>query len=197
MDISCSCGGANENCARCFGSGSYSSTRSSTPFRSIKQPVVKPLPTSPFSLNKGTAAQADAHIVGLHSMGRRKRRTNRQKSVRISGGIFFGCKLCENERFTERDSLASHLRDHHKVSSGPLKRILKKSRQKAARLSDAITTVPKIRANEIDRLVPESLGGEGQESSMDATKNYGFPSREQGRYGSSPSHDSYDDESQA
>jgi hypothetical protein len=130
-------------------------------------------------------------------MGRGKRRTNRQKSVKTSGGILFGCKLCENERFTERNSLASHLRDHHKVSSGPLKRILKKSRPKAARLSDAITTLPKIRANEIDRLVPELLGGEGQESSMDATKNYGFPSREQGRYGSSPSHDSYDDESQA
>ena len=197
MDISCSCGGVNENCARCFGSGSYSSTRSSTPFRPIKPSAAKPTPISPFSLNKGRTAQPDAHIVGLHSKGRGKGKTNRQKSVKTSASILFGCKLCEGKRFAERDSLASHLRDYHKVSSGPLKRILKKSRQKAARLSDAITKSRTIRANEIDRPVPEFLGGEGQESSMDATKNYGFPSREQGRYGSSPSHDSYDDESQA
>ena len=30
---------------------------------------------------------------------------------------------------------------------------------------------------------------------IDATKNYGFPARESGRYGSHPSHDGFDDES--
>jgi len=30
---------------------------------------------------------------------------------------------------------------------------------------------------------------------LDATKNIGYPAREQGRYGSHPSHDGFDDES--
>jgi hypothetical protein len=32
-------------------------------------------------------------------------------------------------------------------------------------------------------------------NNLDATKNYGFPVREAGRYGSHPSHDAFDDES--
>jgi len=32
-------------------------------------------------------------------------------------------------------------------------------------------------------------------NNLDATKNYGYPAREAGRYGSHPSHDGFDDES--
>jgi hypothetical protein len=47
-------------------------------------------------------------------------------------------------------------------------------------------------------VVPDtSLGYERPKdvTGMDKTRNYGYPSREDGRYGSHPSHDAFDDES--
>jgi hypothetical protein len=55
----------------------------------------------------------------------------------------------------------------------------------------------------MEKALPESLRYEGKveaetpswRNNLDATKNYGYPARESGRYGSHPSHDGIDDES--
>jgi hypothetical protein len=54
-----------------------------------------------------------------------------------------------------------------------------------------------------DNASPESLRYKGKveaetpswRNNLDATKDYGYPARETGRYGSHPSHDGFDDES--
>jgi hypothetical protein len=59
------------------------------------------------------------------------------------------------------------------------------------------------RVHPIDNAAPESLRHKGKveaetpswRNNLDATKDYGYPAREEGRYGSYPSHDGFDDES--
>ena len=52
-----------------------------------------------------------------------------------------------------------------------------------------------VMAETIVRAKPEELELDSRYSTMDATKNIGYPVREHGPYGSHPMHDDFDDES--
>jgi hypothetical protein len=75
-------------------------------------------------------------------------------------------------------------------------RASKKKKKKHKRGSGRLNTQQSGHAqtNNTDA-VRASLQNERQERLLDRTKDYGFPSRENGRYGSHPSHDGFDDES--
>lgn len=187
---SCSCAGLNENCYKCGGTG-ISGTMPG-----------KPGP--PLSTEKMLIGD---QITGIFSIPGQRENKDRIDSIHCSV-----CNLNFNRMYWRK-----HLRTAHGSRQESL-------RLKASTKSVSLSTCPfcgqriltgrlmkhlkKVRRSRRPSLLPvdhqisgnteasfASLKNEQQERLLDSTKNYGFPCRENGRYGSHPSHDGFDDES--
>jgi hypothetical protein len=213
MPNSCPCNGSNENCSRCFGSGSYTPQDTSSKRSRKRISVVRGVVSSSrFSLEKGKGSGPDIRITGPLPLDQKK--GDKFKPKRVQRALLW-CVLCESKNFLEPEKLASHLREYHRVASRLSKRITDEAKNKGGigcwAVQDHSEDHEKAPSNMTNRSSSPkqqiSLGKnalksvapatERPESAFDATKNYGFPCRELGRYGSSPAHDGYDDESSA
>jgi hypothetical protein len=202
MAKSCSCGGANPNCSRCFGSGELANTHTSLPPLSVERRkvlaartprLISPGSPAAFSLSKGMGALADANINGSH---RSKTKPAKQPRIVPQQQVLLRCVLCNVLGMTDFHVLEAHLSNHHRVAPIPLKQMMKKTRKKANKDHPQAIIGSKVAHHRLsNNLEMRPNVRERSESSLDGTKDYGFPSREEGRYGSSPSHDSYGDES--
>jgi len=215
----CSCGGSNENCARCYGrgfieGGGHGTRASRTRLPKRKNTVGNPHPSVP------AVPQA---TIGMRS----------GNTTRVS---LKNCPLCNSQ--VRDDKLQSHMSgrcplrpDKSLLSTRPVR----PNRRNRNRLQNAVPivqhgiaeTVQQFHApskperpSKLGRRGPKyqqvkkgqhSMGTASPESArhkgkveverpawwdnLDATKNCGYPAREEGRYGSYPSHDGFDDES--
>jgi hypothetical protein len=169
----CSCGGSNENCVQCFGRGfveGHSEGKSSAPrmASSARSRGVK----CPVCAFKGSTNDFTRHFALAHGTKGRLRR-------RIQVPVVFV-------------AVSSRSIGVSKVTKKKKKRKKKKN-----------ITAANARRFAKENISQQSLRHKGKveaeappwRNNLDATKNYGYPARESGRYGSHPSHDGFDDES--
>jgi hypothetical protein len=196
----CSCGGSNENCARCYGRGFIEhGAIGRTPIR--KHTVAKLHSSVPPVLKSTTPVQS-----------------------RIATGVSMkNCPLCNSQ--VREDRLQRHM-----TSRCPLRPQCHKLGEKVAGERYGIAEVFQRLHTSSKPERPSKLGRRGRKTkhqqvekaqysvrnasaesamhkgkveverpswwdNLDATKNCGYPAREEGRYGSYPSHDGFDDES--
>jgi hypothetical protein len=205
----CSCGGSNENCTQCYGRGfieGHSESRSkssASPTPSSTRPVVK-CPACEF---KGATDEFTRHFALAHgTKGRLRRRIQVPlvciaerfdtavvgKARRKAGtrSAMKNCSLCNSQ--VREDRLQKHMSSRCAVRPN-------KPPVQVARASQRI----KKSQHAAENSAPESVRQKGTieverpswSDNLDATKNCGYPAREEGRYGSYPSHDGFDDES--
>jgi hypothetical protein len=213
----CSCDGSNESCARCYGrgfieagvvGGGYSRTKEAgsqshdslalSATLSSAQSTVK-CPACSF---KGSTDEFTRHFaLGHGSKGRRRRRIQVPMVCVAVGFPPFGvgkternagtrhamksCPLCKSQ--VREDRLQKHMSSRCAVRPNKPPVQVAMAKQRVKKSADN---------------APESLRYKGIEverpswwNNLDATKDYGYPAREAGRYGSHPSHDGFDDES--
>jgi len=202
----CSCGGSNENCARCYGRG---------------------------FIEGGPALAGRKDSIGILAFGRRRRKKGLSQSSSQSSASanplspraanqrpMKNCPLCECQ--VREHKLQEHVDNKCPKRPGRTDRL--KPRTLVVRVPHGIAEV--IQQLNTDRLSklgtrvagpkqsvkkaqhstgdawPESVPHEDKVEverwwdNLDATKNRGYPAREEGRYGSYPSHDGFDDESE-
>ena len=211
----CSCDGLNENCARCFGRGFIETSAGGFSSRNIS-PTITPhyggrakgrafsLPShlgspthrEPSALSRPTAecqyckAQVRVDRLSKHLDQRCPQRPNKSNRLRPKGatiGAPFGIRAVAAK--------ISATKGRTQVSSP--------GRPGAMRTKNAVTLKDKTDRRFGKGAFQESLRDKGESDierpswwdNLDATKNCGYPAREEGRYGSYPSHDGFDDES--
>ncbi len=187
---SCSCGGSNENCYRCAGTGisgvmpgkpgapltAGEDTRKSACY-SRPNPEFKSV-TEQINSIYCSACKANfnrlywkKHLRTVHGTpGRSHSRPDRKSKAPV---LYF-CSMCR-KKFRAKE-FNEHMKLVHR--SQPRGRL----------------RVTRQEANSVEAQLG-SIDNDRQERLLDRTKNYGFPCRENGRYGSHPSHDGFDDES--
>jgi hypothetical protein len=216
--IPCSCGGSNENCARCYGrgfiearviGGGYSRREKalSQSYDSLALSSAQNIVKCPACNFKGATDDFTRHFALLHgSKGRRRRRiqvpmvcvARRFHTIGVSKAgrkartrpAMKSCPLCNSQ--VREDRLQKHMSSRCAVRPN-------KPSVQVARASQRI----KKSQHATENTSPESLRYKGKVeverpswwNNLDATKDYGYPAREAGRYGSHPSHDGFDDES--
>ena len=169
---SCVCGGSNENCRWCSGSG---------------------------YIREGQGAPR-GRVATSSRLGRASRSARPRKSCPVCG-VLVG-------------RLQRHLNRVHNSSTAPAAQQnapIEALPAQAQRATEAVPAGPVASTTKINKTLhragspsTESLRyKEGAEieppawsNNLDATKNIGYPARESGRYGSHPSHDAFDDESE-
>jgi hypothetical protein len=209
MNRTCRCGGSNENCVFCFGSGTVQGEPSFTPVPSYDiNPTVQPL-------SGGYRSKADARLggSGLHAadtfgvpsygtVGRNAKRKKRNRQPPTAGTptaspttptnvsvsqssttLFTYCKIC-NARVLNKN-VVRHLRKAHSDRPGPTP-----TRQKSTGPDPRQTAVP-------DTEFQNPILHDRLNRALDATRDYAHTFRESGRFGSHPAHDDFSDEGQA
>ena len=209
----CSCGGSNENCARCFGRGFIEA--SAVGFSSEN---IFPTRTQFYrGRAKGRSFSLPSHLGSA---------TYREPSALSRPTA--ECQYCKAQ--VRVDRLSKHLEQRCSLRPNKPKRPRPQEatigtplgiRAVAAKISAAKAhtqvSLPgrtgAMQAKNIDKnkagrrfgkgAFQESLRDKGESDierpswwdNLDATKDRGYPAREEGRYGSYPSHDGFDDES--
>lgn len=208
----CSCGGSNENCALCFGRGfielrpiGFASKRiiptprqqggrakgrgfslpSVLQSKAYGPPPVFSRPAAKCPLCK---AQVRLDRLSMHLVQRCPQRPNKSILPRSS-------EATTSAPFGVRVAAAKMLATKRRTEVSPSRGV-------------GETQTKNIHKNKTDRRFGngaflESLRDKGESDierpawwdNLDATKNRGYPAREDGRYGSYPSHDGFDDES--
>jgi hypothetical protein len=184
----CSCGGSNESCYRCSGTG-IAGVRPGT--RGAPLPTKATVRKSPETA--GLNSPTNAEILNLSSIY---------------------CSICRarfNPLYWKKHQRTAHGPSDKGRPAGAIKAAdlarcpSCRQRVTARRLQKHIKRVHSSRSSS-SRNIPEpkmnstaaglaSIRNERQERLLDRTRNYGFPCRESGRFGSHPSHDGFDDES--
>ncbi len=228
---SCVCGGSNENCCWCFGSGYIREGQraprwvgDSSSLRTRGR-LGRSRPREPCPICNALVTRLQKHINKTHNSSTGQGRQQdaslqgppaqeqqigtappvspqpRINSVRqeptVNGHAMTNCSLC-NARVRE-DRLQRHLSS--RCPSRPAR-----ARNPRSRSGSLVEAANKIKEKS-DRAGSQQVGSlrykEGAEieppawsNNLDATKNIGYPVRESGRYGSHPSHDAFDDESE-
>ncbi len=206
----CSCGGSNENCALCFGRGfiEISAIR-------LSSKRIIPTPRQDGGRAKGrgfslpSALQSRAY--GPQSVFSRPAAMcplckAQVRLDRLSKHLAERCPQRPNKSILPRSSEVTTSAPFG-VRAAAAKIAATKRRTEASPSGRARPT-KNIDKNKTDQRFGngaflESLRDKGESDierpswrdSLDATKNRGYPAREDGRYGSYPSHDGFDDES--
>lgn len=205
QEVPCFCGGSNDNCRFCSGTGmrpAKNSGSTGTISSGSRRPAVSLLGSG---LQRGLSNSGSAAASG-YVLGGRKRKSRQQRSesntmatnftkpqkmppgrvsvktssvVPVSTRNLLRCSQCGCA--VREDRLERHLRNVHGERTAP--------QAKATRMSHTITdrSVPAVPATTEEETQQQRL--------LDATKDYAHAFREQGRFGSHPSHDRFDDDS--
>jgi hypothetical protein len=191
-NVPCSCGGSNENCRYCFGSGVRPSQLD---FQSFSGPIAAPgrfavdvksrarrLPNSGSIASAGTARVKGCRTKSHNRSAKPAVNSSHDKLQPGAKGGFRNLTRCPRCACSIRkDRLEKHLRLVHKNNRNPsgFKAQNSQSRNDSSRL-----IIPDTRQEEARK-----------ERQLDGTKEYAHAFREQGKYGSHPSHDRFDDDS--
>jgi len=213
----CSCGGTNENCVRCYGRGfiehpnrktsrnrsksrSYDAFALSSAARTIICPVCK---------FNGTTEEFTKHFALVH--GSKRRRGTIPARFRVEPGPC--CPLCNcrvrgdrlqkhmRDRCPQRMNRNAHLTSRIKSATRPPRKESSialrdvQLRERSKKRDDAANTREKGTPESARQIGNVKVERPSWGDYLDATKNCGYPAREEGRYGSYPSHDGFDDES--
>jgi hypothetical protein len=168
----CSCGGSNENCALCYGRGFIEDGA------------------------RGKQARSQSYDSIL-------------LSALLSAQNIVKCPACKfkglTDEFTKHFALAhgtkGRLRGRIEVPNGYLVRssnsIGVRKTKKTGKNAAAKPQYPVAEGSQESLRYKSEVEAESPSwrNNLDSTKNYGYPARETGRYGSHPSHDGFDDES--
>lgn len=251
----CSCGGSNENCARCYGrgftEGGYVLARRRGKARKKSKIIVQRrvpdlstnhVPESMSPLRSGSATGRPMKSCPLCQVQVREDRLPRHITERCPSRIMAEISATTpsrpalNSRLSSRRKSTISLRDielfvkcptcgakvasdqftqHRAVAHGrtgesrgefqtPVARNQARSGEPGAvkRSKNRKANVNRVHSMR-DNAEPESARQKDKMEverpswwdNLDATKNCGYPAREEGRYGSYPSHDGFDDES--
>jgi hypothetical protein len=97
------------------------------------------------------------------------------------------CPLCDSQ--VREDRLQRHMSSRCALRSNKTAEQRARAAQQVKELQDGASSESMRHKGKVEAERPSWW------SNLDATKNYGYPARESGRYGSYPSHDGFDDES--
>ncbi len=239
----CSCGGSNENCARCYGRGFIErgnnlasrpskakrkkgtitasslldlprnpSAESVSPMHS-RATTGRSMKSCPLCKNQVREDRLQRHVTSRCPArpGHTPRLSSRRKTTISLRDIqlFVKCPACGvdvpsdqftkhralahgrvgQSRRTEQTPVASPLRRPHAQSVGEGGKMKRKPAAKEGRSREDFQTESRREKGELEVERPSWW------DNLDSTKNHGYPAREEGRYGSYPSHDGFDDES--
>jgi hypothetical protein len=208
----CSCGGSNENCALCFGRGFI---EISAVDLSSKRIIPTPRQQGGrakgrgFSLPSALQSRAYASAPVFSRPAAECPLCKAQVRVdRLSKHLARRCPQRPNKSILPR-SLGATTSAALSIRVAAAKISATKGRNEVSPEERVRVTVTKnIDKSKVDRRFGngaflESLRDKGESDierpswwdNLDATKNRGYPAREEGRYGSYPSHDGFDDES--
>jgi hypothetical protein len=207
----CSCGGSNENCARCFGRGFIEasavgfSTKNIFPTRAGRGRAKGRAFSLPSRL--GAATYRVPSAVSRPTAGCQYCKAQ-VRVDRLSKHLLQRCPLRPNKPKRPRPQSAS-IGTPFGIRAVAAKISATKGRTLVSPLGrPGAMKTKNIDENKTDRrfgkgAFQESLRDKGESDierpawwdNLDATKNRGYPAREEGRYGSYPSHDGFDDES--
>jgi len=158
---------------------------------------------------KGNSYEFSRHFAMLHGRNRKAKRIS-LLSRSVTGTAMKVCPLCKSE--VRKTRLEKHMESkcpmRQRVSSqssnttalGNSRPTPKAHQTGTAGQAKHQTTKPRSAENTSSSVSTREKGQIEVErpswwDNLDATKNCGYPAREEGRYGSYPSHDGFDDES--
>jgi hypothetical protein len=188
----CSCGGSNDNCARCYGRGFIDTTRGSPD--ALPYTYVPPLMPQTRKKKKKKPGRTQNLSRSHDSLP--------PSSTRSPAVVTVGCPSCEFKGnpydFARHFSLLHGSKKQVPMkmriyASSKIVRQRERPRQqvKNSQLPRSTEDASQKSVRQIGNVQVEKPWGD----KLDATKNCGYPAREEGRYGSYPSHDGFDDES--
>lgn len=192
MIVKCTCGGL-ENCTRCYGSGEYTRYQDDHPVKGKKIDMRSQSDSNTFSLGKGNTALPNAAISGIHAIdGPPPKRRPKSVDRPALTETHLSCPVCPDQApmiLTTR--LENHLTRKHRIKKGQeMNKMLIRAKIETAQGRAA------SHRGVADLFIGIEDTSPGSDP-RDASKNIGYPVREASRYGSHPSHDSFDDESSA
>ena len=213
MSRPCSCGGSNENCMHCFGRGFVGTDRGQSNgrprMRKAKRRLKVPLVVCPTCGFKGTRDALEQHIPQAHFKSAQFVILGLSKKVESKPRT--KCTICGVTLRSDR--VARHNRRVHAPNvaatfqgPGPTKKSGKTGRRFGDKLVSSAKRSQRGRKERPDR---KDLGGldkwkasiqasqSPNQPNLDFTKPYAHANREHGKFGSHPSHDGFDDESNA
>jgi hypothetical protein len=234
MSRSCTCGGTNENCMFCFGSGILEGPRGPTPRARIRrsaselggvavQGLEQHLPVREVQgeqdksiatavvgrlgyvfcricLRQVKQADISEHLICAH--GSRGKALDRP--VAVQRPTLGSRKPPKGSAVTPSSHFSRHPPEEHTICSQCGVRLLNKNvqlhfnkvhgKKKSAASSDLLSRAPDRRKTAVptDQL-KNPIFQERLQRALDATREYAHSFREEGRYGSHPSHDDYDE----
>jgi hypothetical protein len=201
----CTCEGSNENCRYCFGTGRISKTQLK-PKEALSTHGTATINFGYIPLYE--PAEPFVPDVPKISQKTKLKKQNFKSIKRVLKVSLIQCPECPVH--VKKERLSKHLKKVHSLSAGnkmskPFNRILGLEEVQKQLANTRTTKLRKKRRNERDlvaehreRIHPhiESRYESPQMiRNQDYTKPYAHAYREDGRYGSHPSHDGFDDES--
>ena len=197
----CTCEGSNENCFRCGGWGyidRIGEGRSTPTATGIGGAFSHPLPAGPRAAIAKKVRPQKRRVLWAWEEAEPMPRTVAPLPLLTAQDWLVDCPNCHSR--VRRDRLARHTRKVHPQFPPPLEEKTTTSTNLAptqARRSSQ-STVVNVRDTQPDVLnatrTNQTPGGSADRS-MDATKDYYAAYRDNGQFGSHPSHDDFDDES--
>jgi hypothetical protein len=218
----CTCEGTNENCMFCYGSGFVEGSRQIPSSTGTPRVVCKPATPMARAPRRQYACPICNALVG--KLPRHLRRVHQippdppsvttpdpaatsKVTCPASPPVPLGnhpiCLEC-NLRFGSRGALEQHRRDKHGIGTKKRESAVPPADRRKARRHRPEKSVrsraPVMNGSPAPKTAvrPDHLRDEirqqKQERAMDATRDFAHNFREQGRYGSHPSHDDYGDE---
>ena len=222
MSRPCSCGGSNENCNICYGRGfveggyAPASPRRAKTIKQAKKPTASNTLFHSTSSSLTTLVRMDScPLCNARVRANRLQKHMSKKCPLRPGqsttpvrGAQVKCPVCPFKGST--NDFTRHFALEH-GTKGRLRRRIQVPVVCVAVSSRPIAVgkvAKKNKKNENTRYSTENISQESLRhkgtveaeappwrNNLDATKDYGYPAREAGRYGSHPSHDGFDDES--
>ncbi len=224
MSRSCVCGGSNDNCRYCGGSGTIrdrladaiSSHAKRTDLGKLAQSAPS-RPKQPFI----NTPQVNCPVGGCsavlypHRLVKHLRKSHGPITIELIHCPVTGCNAKLRAQELERHIRRGHVASSRSTdASGTILLAASKARAAHAALMTSsnsrsrMTSKPttQVTGHRKEARTPEGSTGEGnagkqstlvspRDKNLDATKGYAHSYREMGRYGSHPSHDGFDDES--
>ena len=197
----CTCEGSNENCFRCGGWGyidRIGEGRSTPTATGIGGAFSHPLPAGPRAAIAKKVRPQKRRVLWAWEEAEPMPRTVAPLPLLTAQDWLVDCPSCHSS--VRRDRLARHLRKIHAQPTTLPE--AKTAAPKNSACTQARNSRPSAPVNVLDAQfhdlnapAPSQSSGRSVDRNIDATKDYYAAYRDNGQFGSHPSHDSYDDES--